>query len=107
MASIRRRPSPCDRQCESFCARAATWWARSDLDVIRLESPGGEMITGRSHRTFLLLSVKVASVCRPALCDQPAQPSLAETLAWMDSTYNPHSDTGGAWGHGREEIFTP
>lgn len=24
----------------------------------------------------------------------------------MDSTYNPHSETGGAWGHGVEEIYT-
>jgi hypothetical protein len=34
------------------------------------------------------------------------QPSLAETLAWMDSTYNPHMGAGGSWGHGREEIFS-
>jgi hypothetical protein len=24
----------------------------------------------------------------------------------MDSTYNPHKDTGGAWGHGIEEIYS-
>jgi len=34
------------------------------------------------------------------------EPSLSETLAWMDSTYNPHSDMGGALGHGREEMFS-
>jgi hypothetical protein len=33
-------------------------------------------------------------------------PSLAETLAWMDSTYNSHEDIGGAFGHGRWEIFS-
>lgn len=29
-----------------------------------------------------------------------AEPTLAETLTWMDSTYNSHSAEGGAWGHG-------
>ena len=31
-------------------------------------------------------------------------PSLSDTLSWMDNTYNPHSN-GGAWGHGRVETF--
>ena len=35
---------------------------------------------------------------------EDAQPTLSETLAWMDSTYNPHEHTGGAWGHGVREI---
>jgi hypothetical protein len=35
---------------------------------------------------------------------EDAHPTLSETLAWMDSTYNPHQDTGGAWGHGVREI---
>ena len=33
-------------------------------------------------------------------------PTLGETLSWMDGTYNPHRDSGGGWGHGREEIFS-
>jgi hypothetical protein len=34
----------------------------------------------------------------------PAQnPSLADTLAWMDSTYNSHNATGGGFGHGLRE----
>jgi hypothetical protein len=38
-------------------------------------------------------------------CAQAEEPSLAETLAWMDSTYNPHDNVGGGFGHGREEIL--
>jgi hypothetical protein len=34
---------------------------------------------------------------------QAEEPSLSETLAWMDSTYNSHQSAGGAFGHGREE----
>jgi hypothetical protein len=33
------------------------------------------------------------------------EPSLTETLSWMDSTYNPHSDAGGARGHGIKPIY--
>jgi hypothetical protein len=36
---------------------------------------------------------------------EEAQPTLSETLAWMDSTYNPHNDTGGAWGHGVRDLY--
>ena len=50
--------------------------------------------------------VMIASWWSCRLFAQDAQPSLAETLAWMDSTYNPHDKAGGAWGHGREEIFS-
>jgi hypothetical protein len=39
-----------------------------------------------------------------AFSAQSEGPSLSETLAWMDSTYNPHSN-GGSWGHGRREIY--
>jgi hypothetical protein len=34
-----------------------------------------------------------------------ADPSLTETLAWMDSTYNPHDTEGGSFGHGRYETY--
>ena len=37
---------------------------------------------------------------------QDREPSLTETLSWMDRTYNPHRDAGGAWGHGIEEIYS-
>ena len=33
-----------------------------------------------------------------------AEPTLAETLAWMDSTYNSHFGEGGAFGHGVREM---
>jgi hypothetical protein len=36
---------------------------------------------------------------------QAGEPSLTETLAWLDSTYNPHSDAGGAPGHGIKKIY--
>ena len=31
------------------------------------------------------------------------EPSLADTVAWIQNTYNSHEGKGGAWGHGREE----
>jgi hypothetical protein len=34
-----------------------------------------------------------------------AQPSLSETLEWMDNTYNSHEGQGGAFGHGTREYF--
>jgi hypothetical protein len=34
------------------------------------------------------------------------EPSLSETLSWMDNTYNSHKDTGGAAGHGIQQSFT-
>jgi hypothetical protein len=37
---------------------------------------------------------------------QAEEPSLSETLEWMDKTYNAHSSTGEGFGHGREEIFS-
>jgi hypothetical protein len=54
----------------------------------------------------IVLALIGTSYWVPASLAQVAEPSLTETLSWMDSTYNPHSDTGGAWGHGIEEIYT-
>ncbi len=39
-----------------------------------------------------------------SLSTQANEPSLSETLEWMDSTYNPH---GTSPGHGKWETFTP
>jgi len=36
---------------------------------------------------------------------EDAQSTLAETLAWMDSTFNPHSSEGGSFGYGVEENY--
>jgi hypothetical protein len=57
----------------------------------------------------------VSNVCRVvvlsgaaslALQTAQAAPTLSETLAWMDSTYNPHGGAGGAFGHGLREEST-
>jgi hypothetical protein len=51
----------------------------------------------------------VAASLLPAmysLANEAATPSLADTLEWMDSTYNSHENAGGAFGHGRWEIFS-
>ena len=39
-------------------------------------------------------------------CVHADEPSLAETLAWLDSTYNPHGDagSGSVHGHGRKIL---
>jgi hypothetical protein len=44
-------------------------------------------------------AITVASCWSPLSVAEEATPTLSETLAWMDSTYNPHRDTGGSWGH--------
>lgn len=56
-----------------------------------------------THNRWVLLLALVPAALAPA---QAEEPSLAETLAWMDSTYNPHERSGGGFGHGREEIFS-
>jgi hypothetical protein len=33
------------------------------------------------------------------------EPSLSETLAWIDSTFNPHKSEGGSFGYGIEENY--
>src|SRR6266581_6617580 len=57
-------------------------------------------------RARAAVAIIAASCWSPLSLAQGAQPTLSETLAWMDSTYNPHKDTGGAWGHGIEEIYS-
>ena len=54
-------------------------------------------ICASTYYLAILTFVAVACVAKAA------DPTLSETLAWIDSTYNPHDDKGGAWGHGREE----
>jgi hypothetical protein len=50
------------------------------------------------------VAIMVATFWSSPSLAEDVQPTLSETLAWMDSTYNPHSHTGGAWGHGVREI---
>jgi hypothetical protein len=47
---------------------------------------------------WMVVAITVAS-CWSSQSVAEDQPSLSETLAWMDSTYNPHYNTGGSWGH--------
>lgn len=56
-------------------------------------------VTIRLAATFFVC-VGAVSAFSVAIADEP---TLSETLAWIESTYNPHDDKGGAWGHGREE----
>jgi hypothetical protein len=48
----------------------------------------------------------IADSLPASLQAEDATPSLADTLAWMDSTYNPHTGEGGSFGHGHKEIYT-
>jgi hypothetical protein len=69
-----------------------------------------EAVTLKSNTACKSVSIVVALIGTgywvPPSLAQVAEPSLTETLSWMDATYNPHRDTGGAWGHGVEEIYT-
>jgi hypothetical protein len=49
------------------------------------------------------LAVMTASCWSLASSAQDGQPSLSETLAWMDSTFNPHE--GGSFGYGVEDAY--
>lgn len=63
----------------------------------------------RTHMPKRHLSATLIRLCLLTFAASPAgaeEPSLSETLVWMDSTYNPHQEEGGSWGHGREEIFS-
>ena len=51
-------------------------------------------------RLALALLVSILVVSNPAHTDEP---SLAETLLWMDNTYNPHEHYSG---HGRWETYS-
>jgi hypothetical protein len=55
------------------------------------------------HKLLLLISFATLSNQSVA---QNVPPSLADTLSWMDSTYNTHTGGGGGFGHGVEEIFS-
>jgi hypothetical protein len=56
-----------------------------------------EAIRATAFSCFVLL----ASHCPT----QAQQPSLSETLAWIESTYNDHSAEGGSPGHGLIEFW--
>ncbi len=53
----------------------------------------------RCYRTVVV----VASLLSVAPSLAATGPSLDETIGWMDSTYNPHLDQGGASGHGVQD----
>jgi len=53
-----------------------------------------------------LLALSVACCIPFSLFAQQKQPSLSETLYWMERTYNPHDAEGGGFGHGREENYS-
>jgi hypothetical protein len=55
------------------------------------------------HKLLRLISFATLSNQSVA---QNVPPSLADTLSWMDSTYNTHTGGGGGFGHGVEEIFS-
>jgi hypothetical protein len=65
------------------------------------ESWGGESM----HKIFgsLLMIVVIGSSF--ASSARGAGPSLTDTLAWMDATYNPHNANGGSYGHGLMEFY--
>jgi hypothetical protein len=44
---------------------------------------------------WMTAAITVASCWSSLSVAEDAQPTLAQTLAWMDSTYNPHYNTGG------------
>jgi hypothetical protein len=48
---------------------------------------------------WMAAAITVASCWSSLSVAEDAQPTLSQTLAWMDSTYNPHYNTGGSWGH--------
>jgi hypothetical protein len=54
----------------------------------------------------IALAFIVASFLSFAPSASDAEPSLSETLAWMDNTYNSHLSEGGAFGHGVEESYS-
>jgi hypothetical protein len=55
---------------------------------------------------FCVVAVFVLSIVPvSASSAQDAQPTLAETLAWMDSTFNPHRSEGGSFGYGVVENY--
>jgi hypothetical protein len=54
----------------------------------------------------ITIGVLSAFVSATTSCAWAEESSLADTLAWMDSTYNSHESIGGGFGHGREEIFS-
>jgi hypothetical protein len=56
---------------------------------------------GRST-TILAVLVSVLSLRAAGA----TEPTISETLDWMESTYNNHLHTGGSPGHGLLEIFT-
>jgi hypothetical protein len=51
-------------------------------------------------RRIALLSLIAIGCCA---CRKQQGPTLSETLAWMDQTYNPHESFGD--GHGKERIY--
>jgi hypothetical protein len=51
------------------------------------------------HSAWAAAAITVASCWSSLSVAEEATPTLSETLAWMDSTYNPHRNTGGSWGH--------
>jgi hypothetical protein len=59
-----------------------------------------------SSRTTVIFRVVFALVPAALPPAQAEEPPLAETLTWMDSTYNSHEGSGGGFGHGGEEIFS-
>jgi hypothetical protein len=55
--------------------------------------------------TFSLVVISAAPFSVALSAPEATPPSLSETLAWMDSTFNPHSVEGGSFGYGIEENY--
>jgi hypothetical protein len=55
---------------------------------------------------ILLAATCVSAWDIPSSAEPSTEPSLAETLAWVDGTYNNHMNEGGAIGHGDLEIYS-
>lgn len=62
------------------------------------------MTPARSTAIGFLACILIMLVELPVV--QAEGPSLAETLQWMDSTYNSHQAEGGSFGHGLQEVYS-
>ncbi len=58
-----------------------------------------------SGAACIALAVAAACLWTNGSTAQDEQPTLADTLAWMDSTFNPHISEGGSFGYGVEEDY--
>jgi hypothetical protein len=56
----------------------------------------------------IIVGVVLVVMCTSAQAQQRTSDSeLSETLAWMDNSYNPHTNVSGAYGHGRTGWYAP